>query len=127
MIDFMDFQAELIQTTRENIKLSNDYLTARKSYASNFNKLIVLVNKAGLSKSKKAIENKIAELLACDIYGIEANEIYKQMLEDEAVYKGLEVVCKAYQTHSSGLQSIIKQQINGEIAEATKNKYSNSP
>ena len=123
MTDFLDFQQELLETTKEGINLSKEYLNARKEYASYYNKLIALISKTGLSKSKKSIENKIAELLEHLNYGEVAKDYYQKLLDCEASYKGLEVVTKAYAAHASGLQSVIKTQISGEIAEATRNKY----
>ena len=121
--DFMDFQQELLQTTREAIELSNEYLKARKEYASLFNKIVVLLNKSGLDKSKKSVDNKIIELLSDKTYGELAQQIYAKMLEARAEYKGLENVIKSYHNHTSGLQSVMKMQISGEIAENVKAKY----
>lgn len=123
MTDIMDFQQELLETTRENIELSKEYLNNRKIYSSNFNKLIVLIHNAGLEKSKKSLENKIAELLSNKTYGEVAKVYYAEMLKAEAEYKGLEQVCKAYQIHSSGLQSIMKMQLSGEINQNVRIKY----
>lgn len=122
-IQFQDFEQELLSTTREGIQLSKEYLKVRKEHSGHYNILISLMNRAGLNKSKKGIDNKILELLANDKYGREAMQEHKEMLEAEATYKGLEVVCKAYSTHASGLQSVIKTQISGEISENTKRKY----
>lgn len=121
--DFMDFQQELLQTTREAIELSNQYLKARKKYASLFNQIVVLLNKSGLDKSKKSVDNKIIELLSHKTYGELAQQIHSQMLEAQATYKGLENVIKSYHNHTSGLQSVMKMQISGEIAENVKAKY----
>ena len=103
--------------------LSKEYLESRKRHASCFNKLIVLINKAGLEKSKKQIDNKIAELLSHQIFGNDARKIYEEMLMEEANYKGLEQVCKAYNSHSVALCSILKTQQLGELNENFRNKY----
>lgn len=121
--DFMDFQQELLQTTREAIELSNEYLKARKEYASLFNKIVVLLNKSGLDKSKKSVDNKIIELLSDKTYGELAQQIHAKMLEAESQYKGLENVLKAYMAHASAIQSIMKQQVSGEVLEGIKAKY----
>ena len=42
----MDFQQELLSTTRENIDLAKEYLKNRQIYSSSFNKLVVLIHKA---------------------------------------------------------------------------------
>lgn len=125
-IDFMTFQQELLETTRDAKELSIEYLNARKLYNHCYNQLVVLIQKAGLHKSKKSIDNKIIELLADDNYSKEANGFYSRMLKAEAEYKGLQEVCKAYANHSVALCSIMKQQTTGEISEAMKNKYSNN-
>lgn len=124
--DFLTFQEELLNTTREAKDLSIEYLNARKAYNTCFNKLVVMIQKAGLHKNKKSVENKFVELLDDSKYGEEAKKIYAQMLNEEATYKGLEVVCKAYANHSVALCSIMKNQITGEISEAMKNKYSSN-
>lgn len=53
MTDFMDFQEELLATTRQAMELSNSYLEARKENSHCFNQLQVLIQKAGLHKTKK--------------------------------------------------------------------------
>lgn len=126
MEDFMTFQQELLETTRDAKELSIEYLNARKLYNHCFNQLVVLIQKAGLHKNKKSIENKFVELLDDSAFGEQAKELYESMLNAEAEYKGLEVVCKAYANHSVALCSIMKQQTTGEISEAMKNKYSNN-
>ena len=123
-IDFLDFSQELLSTTAECISLSKEYLNSRKKHAECFNKLIVLINKAGLEKSKKQIDNKIAELLSHQQYGEDARKIYEHMLMEEANYKGLEQVCKAYNSHSVAICAVLKSQQQGEINENMKNKYS---
>ena len=122
-MDIMDFQEELLSTTRENIDLAKEYLKNRQVYSSSFNKLVVLIHNAGLEKSKKSIENKITELLSDATYGEVAKQYYSEMLKAEAEYKGLEIVTKAYSNHASALQSIMKMQISGEINENVKTKY----
>lgn len=123
MEDVMDFSEELLSNSRDNKMLAEEYLKARKKYNHCFNQLIVLVQKAGLNKSKKSIDNKIIELLANEQYTDQANEYYSQMLSAEAEYKGLQEVCKAYANHSVALCSIIKMQQQGEISEAVRSKY----
>lgn len=121
--DFMDFTQELLSTTSEAKDLSKNYLEARKEYAKCFNKLVVLLGKAGLDKSKKQIDNKIIELLNDEAYGDLANEYYTKMLEHQAEYKGLKLVLQAYNTHATGLMSIVKNQHLGEMSDAMQRKY----
>ena len=122
--DFVTFSDELIETTTDGIAYANQYLDARKRCSHCFNQLQVLIQKAGLEKSKKSTQNKIVELMAHSVYGKEAQSLNSEMLECEAEYKGLELVCKAYQAHASAIQSIIKTQISAEMSENMKNKYS---
>lgn len=126
MEDFIDFTEELLKTTREAKDLALEYLNARKLYNHCYNRLVVLLQKAGLHQTKKSIENKFVELFNDKNYGIEAQEVYEKMLNEEANYKGLEIVCKAYANHSVALCAILKQQTTGEISEALKNKYNNN-
>ena len=122
-MDFMDFAEELLQTTTEAKAFSKEYLESRKHSAHCFNQLQVLLFKAGLHKTKKSPENKIIELLSDPIYGLEATKLNEEMTEYEANYKGLELVIKAHLAHSSALQSIMKNQQQGEMTEGLKNKW----
>lgn len=121
--DFLTFSEELIQTTTQGIDFASQYLEARKECSHCFNQLQVLIQRAGLETSKKSPQNKIIELMADEIYGKQAQELNTKMLQSEAEYKGLELVCKAYQAHASALQSIMKTQISAEISENVRNKY----
>ena len=121
--DFMDFSEELLSTTGQGIEFAHKYLEARKECSHCFNQLQVLIQKAGLETSKKSPQNKIIELMAHKDYGKQAQELNTKMLESESLYKGLELVCKAYQSHASALQSVIKTQISAEINENMKTKY----
>lgn len=122
-IDFVSFQDELLSTSREAIEFSKLYLQARKNNSHAFNQLQVLINKAGLQKTKKSIENKILELMADEQYGEQAIKLNQEMNEHQATYKGLELVVKSYLAHCSALQSVIKTQISAEINENVKAKY----
>lgn len=126
MEDFLTLTEELLQTTKDAKDLSLEYLDARKTYNHCYNQLIVMIQKAGLHKSKKSPDNKIIELLNDEKYGQEAMLFYEKMLEAEAEYKGLEAVLKAYANHSVALCSLMKQQTAGEMTEAMRNKYSNN-
>jgi hypothetical protein len=123
MTDFLDFSEQLLSTTTEAIEYSKEYLASRKQAAHCFNQLQVLIFKAGLHRTKKSPENKIIELLSDPVYGQEATKLNEEMTEQEANYKGLELVIKANLAHSSALQSVIKQQTQGEISESMRNKY----
>lgn len=121
--DFITFEEELLNTSREAINLSKLYLEARKNASHCFNQLQVLINKAKLHTSKKKLENKIVELLANEQYGEQANKLNTDLSEYESTYKGLELVVKSYLAHCSALQSVLKVQQNGELTEAMKSKY----
>lgn len=121
-IDFIDFSTELLQTTREAIELSKEYLETRKIYSECFNKIQILLQKANII-NKKSVENKIIELMNHNVYGDEAQKINEKMLETENLYKSLELVVKAYLAHASALQSVLKTQITAELNENVKSKY----
>lgn len=125
--DFISFQDELLTTSREAIEFSKLYLQARKNNSHAFNQLQVLINKAGLQKTKKSIENKILELMADENYGEQAIKLNIEMSESESEYKSYELIVKAYLAHCSALQSVLKVQQSGELTEAMKNRYNRSP
>lgn len=124
--DFISFEQELLNTSREAIEFSKMYLDARKQSSHCFNQLQVLLNKANLHASKKSAENKIIELLADETYGEQARILNEELQNQESTYKGLELVVKAYLAHCSALQSVIKTQISAEINENVKAKYGRS-
>ena len=121
--DFITFEEELLNTSREAIEYSKMYLEARKNSSHCFNQLQILINKANLHTSKKAFENKIIELLANDEYGEQARELNEDLQNFESTYKGLELVIKSYLAHCSALQSVLKVQQSGELNETLKIKY----
>lgn len=125
--DFLTFEEELLNTSREAIDFSKMYLEARKNSSHCFNQLQILLNKAKLHTSKKSPENKIIELMADDNYGKEATKLNTDLHNYESTYKGLELVVKSYLAHCSALQSVIKTQISAEISENCKNKYNRGP
>ncbi len=121
--DFVSFEQELLNTSREAMEFSKLYLEARKNCSHCFNQLQVLINKAKLHTSKKALENKIIELMASQEYGEQAQKLNTEMNNHESTYKGLELVIKSYLAHCSALQSVLKVQQSGELNEALKIKY----
>jgi len=121
--DFITFEQELLNTSREAIEFSKMYLEARKNSSHCFNQLQILINKAGLHISKKSPENKIIELMADNTYGEQAIKLNQEMNDYTSTYKGLELVLKSYLAHCSALQSVIKTQISAEINENVKAKY----
>lgn len=125
--DFLTFEEELLNTSREAIDFSKMYLEARKNSSHCFNQLQILLNKAKLHTSKKSPENKIIELMADDNYGKEATKLNTDLNNYESTYKGLELVVKAYLAHCSALQSVIKTQISAEINENVRVKYNRGP
>lgn len=125
--DFVSFEQELLNTSREAIEFSKMYLEARKNSSHCFNQLQVLINKANLHKSKKSPENKIIELMADNVYGEQAIKLNQEMNDYTSTYKGLELVVKSYLAHCSALQSVIKTQISAEINENVRAKYNRSP
>lgn len=121
--DFITFEEELLNTSREAMEFSKLYLEARKRNSYIFNKLQILINKSGLHTSRKSIENKITELMADKNFGEQATNLNQEMLNSEAEYKSYELIIKAYLAHCSGLQSVLKAQQTGEMNELMKSKY----
>lgn len=125
--DFITFEEELLNTSREAMELSEAYLDARKKCSHCLNQLQSLIYKANLHTSKKSPQNKIIELMADKNYGEEARKLNIEMSNYESEYKGLEICVKAYLAHCSALQSILKVQQTGEMTEVMKSKYNRSP
>ena len=117
-----DYSAELLSTAKELKELAFEYKNARSDYSQALNGLISLIHKSGLAKDKAAFENKIPKLLETE-FKPEAQRLIKQFYDSQSLYKGLEEVLKAYQAHISGIQSVIKYNLSGEVAEATRLKY----
>lgn len=117
-----DYSAELLSTAKELKELAFEYKNARSDYSQALNGLIALIHKSGLAKDKAAFENKIPKLHETE-FKPEAQRLIKQFYDSQSLYKGLEEVLKAYQAHISGIQSVIKYNLSGEVAEATRLKY----
>ena len=117
-----DFTQELLTNAQELKELAIEYKNARGEYSQALNGLIALIHKSGLATDKAAFENKIPKLLETEYYD-EAAKLIKQFYDAQGLYKGLEEVLKAYQAHISGIQSVIKYNLSGEVAEATRLKY----
>lgn len=122
-MDFMDFETELLGTTSEAMQLAKEYMKSRKKTAHCFNQLQILLFKAGLHQTKKSPDNKIIELLSSPLYGETAVRLNEEMKENEATYKSLELAIKTHLAHASAIQSVIKQQQQGEFAESMRLKY----
>ena len=118
-----DISQQLIRVSEEMKELSNAYREARKTYGESLNKLTVMIYKSGLHNSKAAFENKIPMLIAKPKFTDEAIETTTKLNESQQEYKGLEQVLKAYQAQISGIQSVIKFMLQGEMAENVKSKY----
>lgn len=118
-----DFGEQLIRVSNEMKDLAKSYYEARKKYAKCLNKITVMIYKADLHRCRSAFENKIPMLFANPVFEDEAIKTYSEMTEAKQEYKGLEMVLQAYMSEISGIQSIIKFMQQGEIAEATRNKY----
>ncbi|CDC21700.1 unknown [Clostridium sp. CAG:306] len=117
-----DYSTELIKTAKELKELAFEYKKARADYSQALNGLITLIHKASLAGDKASFDNKIPKLLETQ-FKDEAAMLIKQFHGSQALYKGLEEVLKAYQAHISGIQSVIKYNLSGEVAEATRLKY----
>lgn len=121
-MEIQDYSQELLNNAKELKELAKEYKNARGEYSQSLNGLISLIHKSGLANDKAAFENKIPKLLET-VYKNEAQKLIRQFYNSQAEYKGLEEVLKAYQAHISGIQSVIKYNLSGEVAEATRLKY----
>ena len=118
-----DISQQLVRISEEMKTLANAYREARKTYGESLNKLTVMIYKSGLHNNKASFDNKIPMLIAHPKFTDEAIETTTKLNESEQEYKGLEQVLKAYQAQISGIQSVIKFMLQGEISENVKNKY----
>ena len=122
-MDHLDYAQELAQNAKEFKQIAYEYKKERANYAEALNKLTALIYKTGLHDDKAAFENKLTKLLATPC--AEQAKIYiEQLNEAQANYKGLKMVCKAYQAEISAIQSVIKYNLQGEINENIANKAS---
>lgn len=121
MADYLDYAQELGQLSKEFREIAYEYKKSRAKYAEAINKLTALIYKTGLHNDKAAFENKLTKLLATE-KADEAQKFIEQMNEQQAEYKGLKMVCKAYQAEISAIQSVIKYNLLGELNENIANK-----
>jgi len=120
-MDYLDYAQELSKLSKEFREISYAYKDARASYAEALNKLTGLIYRTGLHDDKAAFENKLTKLLATP-KAEEAQKYINQLNESQAEYKGLKMVCKAYQAEISAVQSVIKFNLQGELNENIANK-----
>lgn len=120
-MDSLDYAQQLAQCAKEFKEIAYEYKNQRANYAEALNKLTALIYKTGLHDDKAAFENKLTKLLATP-YAEQAKVYIEQMNEAHAEYKGLKMVCKAYQAEISAVQSVIKYNLQGEINENIANK-----
>lgn len=118
-----DYAEQIINEADEAKELSLAYYEARKKHARALNKITVMIFKAGIHDNKASFENKIPMLFANPVFSDEAIATAAELNEAEHEYKGLELVLKAYFSKIAGLQSVVKYMLQGELTEATKNKY----
>lgn len=120
-MDYLDYSQELSQLSKEFREIAYEYKKGRAKYAEALNKLTALIYKTGLHNDKAAFENKLTKLLATS-QAEEAQKYITQLNESQADYKGLKMVCKAYQAEISAIQSVIKYNLLGELNENIANK-----
>ena len=120
-MDYLDYAQELSQLSKEFREIAYEYKKERGKYAEALNKLTGLIYKTGLHDDKAAFENKLTKLLATP-KAEEAQKYINQLNESQADYKGLKMVCKAYQAEISAIQSVIKYNLLGEVNENIANK-----
>lgn len=120
-MDYLDYAQELSKLSKDFREIAYLYKDARASNAEALNKLTGLIYKTGLHDDKAAFENKLTKLLATP-EAEEAQKYINQLNESQAEYKGLKMVCKAYQAEISAIQSVIKYNMLGEISTGIANK-----
>lgn len=120
-MDYLDYAEQLSKLSNEFRAIAYAYKKGRADYAEALNKLTGLIYKTGLHDDKAAFENKLTKLLATS-EAEEAQRYINQMNEAHAEYKGLKMVCKAYQAEISAIQSVIKYNLLGEMNENIANK-----
>ncbi|MBR5202345.1 MAG: hypothetical protein IKW45_03685 [Clostridia bacterium] len=122
-MDVVDYAQAVIENAEELKGFAFMYRQARGENAQAINGLIAMLHKAGLARDKAAFENKIVKLLDFPEYEKEAQKLINQFHNSHAEYKGLDAIMEAYKSQISGIQSVIKYNLTGEVAEATKQKY----
>lgn len=120
-MDYLDYAQQLSKLSKEFREIAYAYKDARASNAEALNKLTGLIYKTGLHDDKAAFENKLTKLLATP-EAKTAQQYINQLNESQAEYKGLKMVCKAYQAEISAIQSVIKYNLLGEMNENIANK-----
>ena len=120
-MESLDYAQELAQLAKDFRQIAYQYKSERANYAEALNKLTSLIYATGLHSDKAEFKNKLTKLLATDKADI-AQKYINQLNESEAEYKGLKMVCKAYQAEISAIQSVIKYNLLGEMNENIANK-----
>lgn len=120
-MDYLDYAQQLSNLSKDFREIAYLYKDARASNAEALNKLTGLIYQTGLYDDKAAFENKLTKLLATS-RAEEAQKYINQLNESQAEYKGLKMVCKAYQAEISAIQSVIKYNLLGEMNENIANK-----
>ena len=115
-MDGMDYASELLNISKEYKQFAFDYKKERALYSEALNKLIGLIYETGLHNDKSSFENKLPKLLTTD--KAEIAKIYiEQMNTARGNYKGWDKVLSAYQAQISAIQSVIKYNLTGEMAQ----------
>lgn len=120
-MESLDYAQQLAQCAKEFKEIAYEYKNQRANYAEALNKLTAFIYRAGLHDDKSAFENKLTKLLGTP-YAEQAKPYIEQLNESHAEYKGLKMVCKAYQAEISAVQSVIKYNLQGELNENIANK-----
>lgn len=120
-MDNLDYAQELRQISNAYLESAFNYKRERANHAEALNTLTNLIYLTGLHDNKASFENKLTMLLATEQVEV-AQEFIEQLNSARANYKGWEMVCNAYQTQISAIQSVIKYNLQGEIQNAIANK-----
>lgn len=120
-MESLDYASELRSISKEYKQFAFEYKKERALYSEALNKLISLIYETGLHSGKESFENKLPKLLTTEKADI-AKIYIEQMNTARGNYKGWDKILNAYQAEISAIQSVIKYNLQGEIAQNVAEK-----
>lgn len=112
-----DYDQKIITLSEEVVKLSREYEKERRAFGdakSNINALLAQ-KILSFANTKKNIGIEMGyEMLMATSDTLIAEELYKAMIKHENNYRALEVLIDGLKTQISGMQSIMKYNLEGE-------------
>lgn len=120
-MDSLDYASELRSISKEYKQFAFEYKKERALYSEALNKLINLIYETGLHSGKESFENKLPKLLTTEKADI-AKIYIEQMNTARGNYKGWDKILSAYQAEISAIQSVIKYNLTGELAQHMADK-----